>query len=345
MLDWLSSELAAMSNRRAAAPFALALSDKSVILKERVQGGYVTRAETSHDANDFEARMTSMRAMVAGRLGSVAPVDLLLPEELVFHRADTFPAEASADLRDAVWWRLDTMTRLKPEELCYDVALIDADAVTGFLELSVAVAQKQIVEEALGFARKWQFRPQRVSTQMAVEGFEIGPTFAQIEDISAATRSLRWAVGGLAAAALLLACVGVWRGVGERAALADAAEERRVQVEERLNEVRAVRDATIAFAQEAERPAEWRAGRPLALERLAALARSLPPSARADRIVIADGVLRIEGSAANADAVLAAVEVAPEFETARYAAAVASSTAGAVQVFAIEANIVQEQTP
>ena len=200
--------------------------------------------------------------------------------------------------------------------------------------------KKRIAQEAIDFAKKWGFDPQRVTSANEIEGFLEGPTFARVEDFRAATRSLRRTAGALTAAAVILLMIGVARGVLERSALADEAAARRAQAEEKLEAARSVRTASLELASKAERPVFARAERPLAMEWLGALARTLPPSAYAERVVVAGGVVRLEGVAENADAVLAAVEVAEEFETARYAAAPTASEAGVWKRFAIEATLV-----
>lgn len=339
MKKWLVSELQHMFGPQSEARFALDLTEEDVTLIERTPSGRKTIDTLKHAAEDFDDRIDEFRAHVEARHGGSAPVDLLLPDSLVMAREDTFPAEAKEDIREAVWWRLDTLTQFRPEELCFDVVLRREDADTGFLELGIVVAPKDMVEEAVDYARRWKFTPQRVTATSEHEFFETGPVFAVVEDIQEATGSLRWSAAALAAAAIVLAMIGVFRGVEERSALADAAEMRQVEAEEHLDEAASIRTAALAIADLALTPAERRARQPLAIEWLGALARTLPPSASASRVVVGDGVLRIEGAAENADAVLAAIETAPQFETARYAADV-TSYRGALQGFAIEANIV-----
>ena len=340
MFDWLRDEWKTMAAASRGAPFALDLSEEKVILRERRGAGWIARATVRHDAADFKERIAGMRNIAKLRLGGKAPVDLLLPSSLTLHRVDTFPAEAGADLREAVWWRLGSLTKLEPEELCFDVAKLSVDPDTGFLELGVAISQKEIAQEAIDFAKKWGFDPQRVTSSTEIEGFPDGPTFARVEDFRAETRSMRWTAATLSIAALLLVMAGVARGVLERTELADAAEARRIVAEQRLAEAQSVREQSLVLAEMAEKPVFARAERPLAMEWLGALARTLPPSAFAERVMVADGVVRLEGVAENADAVLAAVEVAPEFETARYAAALTSASDGGWQRFAIEAALV-----
>lgn len=340
MKDWFVSELRSMFGTHRGARFALDLSQEKVVLQERSADGWVMRGSASHDADDFEERITEMRAKATGGFGAKAPVDLLLPENLTLYKEDTFPAEGREDIREAAWWRLNVLTRLRPEELCFDVVRLETDADTGFVKLGVAIAQKDIVEEAVAFARQWKFDPQRVTASSEIETFPDGPTFASVEDHHAATRSLRRSAAVLAAAVIVLAVIGVMRGVSERVALADAAAEQRVEAELHYDDAQALRDASIAFAERAEAPALRRRSDPLTIEWLGALARVLPPNAYAHRILVADGKIRLEGVAQNADAVLAAVDVAPEFGGARYAAAVDTTADGALQRFAVEATLV-----
>lgn len=340
MLAWLKSELRQIAEAERRTRFALDMTETDVTLIERGPTGPVRRGTAVHGDADFDRRIAQLRAIVG--IGDKAPVDLLLPPSLVLYRIDTFPAEASSDLREAVWWRLDTLTRLKPEELVFDVAKRRTDPATGFIELGLAVAPKDMVAEAIDFARKWRFAPQRVTASEAIEDFPDGPHFASVENLKAATRSLRRTTVVLATAAVVLAMVGVSRAVTERTALADAAAAERSITERTMRQASAYRDAVLAYAEDASAAAERRAEKPLAVEWLGALARTLPPGASASRILVADGVIRIEGVAINPDAVLAAVETAADYGSARYAAALRPA-GGAAMRFAIEATIQRDK--
>lgn len=345
MKTWLASELREIFGPKREARFALDLTEDSVTLIERRKTGATPIGSVEHADEDIDDKIAELRAHVEAAYGDVAPVDLLLPDSVVGEYEDTFPAEdAKKDLREAVWWRLDTMTQFRPEDLFFDVVLRREDPETGYVELGVAVAPKDMVEEAIDYAKRWRFAPQRVTSSRALDFFADGPTFAIVDEIGDAAGSLRRSAAALAAAAAILAIIGVMRGVGEREALADAAETRLTQAETQLEEAAAIRAAALEIAELAQAPSERRARQPLAVERLGALAKILPPSASASRVVIGDGVVRIEGAAENPDAVLAAIETAPEFETARYAADVAPYRAS-LQTFAIEATVVDWEAP
>ena len=339
MKDWLFSELQSFAGERRSARYALDLTEERVTLVERTSTGSVEHRSLSHDDDAFDDHVEELRAIVARDYGDKAPVDLLLPNSLVIERTDTFPADARDDLREAVWWRLETLTKFRPEDLCFDVAFRREDEDTGFLELAIAVAPKDMVEEAVDYARRWNFDPQRVSSSAALEDFEDGPTFASVDQIGDVNIPLKRSALALLAAVVLLAAIGVGRGLSEREALVVDAEEARIEATERLRDVEEIRSSALNYAARAQAPADRRATKPLAVEWLGALARILPPSASATRVVVADGVIRIEGLAENADAVLAAIETADAFETARYAADVEPQGA-TLQRFAIEASII-----
>ncbi|MEL6318297.1 MAG: hypothetical protein AAFR16_11750, partial [Pseudomonadota bacterium] len=265
----------------------------------------------------------------------------LLPTALTLFRIDTFPGEARKNLREEAWWRLDALTPYAPEDLCYDVSLLGADQNTGFLEVHIAVAPREIVDEAIGYARGWGFTPRRVTSGEPAIGFPAGPEFLTVDDPASETRSLRRGAALATAAVLLFGVIGVTRGVIERQRLVEEALTRSEGAQETLGDTLQVRAAALDLANRAMTPSVLRETRPLAVDLLAALARAMPPKTLTERAVITENGLRIEGVSANADAVLSAVALAPEFRNGRYAAPVETlSVRGRkAERFVIEAEI------
>ena len=72
-----------------------------------------------------------------------------------------------------------------------DVTLLGAEPNTGFLEVPIAIAPKEVAEEAIRYARAWGFSPQRVTAPAPAEGFPRGPLFIQVAKRSSETRTLR----------------------------------------------------------------------------------------------------------------------------------------------------------
>lgn len=339
MLKWLAAELKATVEPDDSARFALDLSNQRVTLIEQRMGRIRELGAALHDSDDFHGDVEALRRMVARKRGAQAPVDLLLPEELTLFRIETFPAEARQNLRDEAWWRLDLITPYRPEELFYDVALLGVEPNTGFLEVHIAIAPREIAEEAIQYARAWGFQPQRVSAPGPAEGFPHGPVFVQAAQRGSETRTLRSSALVMATAALALAVIGVTRGVWERQALADALEAQQTAAESVLKEAQEARDATLSLAGRAIQPAMRRAEGRSALAWLDALAAALPTEAVTDRVMLGDGVLRLEGSATNADAVLAALATTDAFTLPRYAAPVTRGESERGHRFAIEASL------
>lgn len=338
MKSWLLSELQAAAAPPDQARFALDLSETEVALVDRTARGERARRTATLGAPGFDEAIGQLRRRVGGR----GEVDLLLPEPLTLFKIETFPGEARRNLREEAWWRLDSLTPYAPEDLCYDVALLGSDPNTGFLEVHIAVAPREIVDEAVRHAQAWGFTPRRITASAAAVGFPAGPEFLRATDRSAETRSLRKGAAALAAAAVLFGAIGLARGVFEREALAAEATQSRAAAEDALEARLKERGATLDLARRALTPSDLREARPLTVDLMSALAKALPPRTRTDRVLIADGGLRLEGVAENAAAVLSAVALAPEFEAARHAAPIRPVRAGGrrAERFAIEARIV-----
>lgn len=326
------------------ARFALDLSNQRVSLVERTSRGFRERASVRSSDADFEEQIQAMRRRVARGRGGEARVDLFLPEELTLARVETFPAEARRQLREEAWWRLDSLTPYRPEELCYDVALLGAEPTTGFLNVAIALAPRDIVDEAVAYAKAWGFAPQRV-TAAPLEGFPHGPLFFEVANAAAEIRPLRRAAAGLALAASLLVAIGVVRGVGAREALAEELETRQAEIEAQLADALAVREETLELAFLAVQPLSRRRSAYLTIEWLDAMTAALPPGALVEQIDVDGDHVRIVGVAAGADAVLSAVSTVPAIVDARLAAPVrASGVAGAPARFVIEARLRLRET-
>lgn len=339
MWSWLKAELNAVFRSGGQSRFALDLSEQKVSLFERTAGGARLRDAASHSADDFELQLERIRRRVAGR-GGEAPVDILLPQELTLARIETFPGEARRNLRDEAWWRLESITPYRPEELCYDVALLSVEPATGFLDVSIALAPRDIVEEAIDYARRWGFSPQRVSSAIPIAGFPQGPLFHQAADFLTETRSLRRGAIGLAAASLLLAVVGVTRGVAARDVQLQHVAQAAAAAQTELDEALKVRQDALDLAGRAMLPTLRRRHRAYAVDWLETLAVALPPETLIDRLTVASGSIRIEGAAANAEAVIAALNGSEGFADARLAAAPIPIKDGPRRLrFAIEARL------
>ena len=336
MKEWFLSELRSVAAPAEAARFAIDLSDQSVSLVERRMKGLRERGSVRYGAPDFSDRIDHMRS-IASRGRGEARVDIILPQELVLFRVETFPAEARGALRDEAWWRLDSITPFAPETLCYDVAQLNADAATGFLEVNIAVVPRDIVDEAISYARSWGFAPQRV-TSMPTDGYPQGPLLLQASDARLETRSLRRTARHLGVAAMLLLMVGVWRGVAERQGVAASLETAQQKAEQEMEAVERIKRTTLAFVDDALSPVRRRRIERPALEWLDAIAEALPPGAVAEKIVMNGQLVRVEGVTDKPEGVLSALEAAPAFTDVRYAAPL-KSVAGSRRRFAIEARL------
>lgn len=338
MKDWLISELRAIAAPQEAARYALSLSEERIVLLERTGEGDVPLAEARYGSESWESDLKALRRK-AGGARKPARVDLLLPPELTLARIDRFPGDARKNLREAVWWRLDTMSRHRPEDLCFDAAIVESDPATGFLQVNVAITTKDTVEEALTFANEHGFRAQRISAAAAFDGFPNGPLFHRAARNRSDTYSLRRTAAALAATCLLLALLGGSRALLERNAAASEVEDRRVAAETAFAEAAELRTDTLDLARRAATPAARRKNEPLLVDLVESLGRLLPPTSYAERVVMQGPTWRIEGVAANADAVLSALEVSDDFSTARYAAPPRPAPDGRGQIFVIEASL------
>ncbi len=341
MLDWLVSEVRDAFAQPDAARFALDLSSRRVALVERTRAGVATRGVADHNAPDFDERIRKLRRIVQRNPNAPARVDILLPAELTLYRIETFPDDALSDLRREAWWRLERWAPYRPEELCYDVAVLESDPRTGFVSVAAVVAPREIVEEAVAYVREWGFRPQRVSVAADFEGFPNGPVLFEPANPRRELRALRRRAAALAAIALLMGCLGAYRGVSERESEAAAAEARLAATRTELDAALRVRQATLTLADRSVKPLRARDMRYLAAEKLRAVAAALPEGATVEAVLLDGRLARVSGVAPNVAAAVEALERSPVFEAAREAetAGRAPADPAGARRFAIEARV------
>lgn len=342
MIDWLLSEIKDAIAPPEAARFALDFSFRQVTLVERTRSGVRIRGVADRAGPDFDNAIRRLRRIVARKETRPACVDLLLPLELTLYRIETFPEDAKTDLRREAWWRLERWAPYRAEELCYDVSILETDERTGFLSVAAAVTPREIVDEAVAYAREWGFRPQRVSVATDDDGFPEGPLFLLPGKSRQNMRALRSRALTLFTATMLLVCIGAYRGVIVRQAAADAAEMRLAQTTTELEAAMTVRRTTKELARRSIQPLEARESRYMAVEKMRALSAALPTYSAVYEVVLDGARLRVTGESDNVEAIVARLNQSPVFDAVVEAETAPSARPG-LRRFAVEARILDRK--
>jgi hypothetical protein len=238
------------SSLDAAEELALDLTSEAIRLAARAaDGAWTELGAVPLAAGDLRAALDGLRRRAEAH--GTMPVTLWLPpaqvlvRRYVLKRGDR-TAEALRRLAEDTGHRAETLTvALSPAE--------DGGLVT------VLGASRQTVAEAVDYARRWGFRPDRVSTRVEAERFDAaGPVFDIVEPARAAGSGARSAL--VAAAAAIAVGLAGWASYGlftasdpvpsvasapaatvhrgERAVLADAPMARRARQEATTSEAK-----------------------------------------------------------------------------------------------------------
>ncbi len=150
---WWGAELSALlpSELRA----RLLRGPEVLLLTVHAQGLRV-RSERTHDvlaAIPWAAGNDAQRADFARACAGIEPADrrliLLLPPESVLQRRLHLPQAAASDLRRVVGYEIDRQTPFKPEQVWYDVRVLEDDAPRGQISVELIVAPRTAIDPLL----------------------------------------------------------------------------------------------------------------------------------------------------------------------------------------------------
>jgi len=150
---WWGAELAALlpANLRA----RLLRGPEVLLLTVHAQGLRVRR-ERTHDvlaAIPWAAGLEAQRADFARACAGIDPADrrlvLLLPPDSVLQRRLHLPQAAASDPRRVVGYEIDRQTPFKPEQVWYDVRVLQNDSPRGQIAVELIVAPRSEVDPLL----------------------------------------------------------------------------------------------------------------------------------------------------------------------------------------------------
>lgn len=150
---WWGGELATLLPARLRASL---LRGPEVLLLSAHAGALRVRQERTGDslaqiARDLPAE--EQRAMFAHACRGIDPADrrlvLLLPPGCALRRRLNLPQAAAADLRRVVGYEIDRQTPFKPEQVWYDVRVLDADAPPGQLAVELIATPRAEIDPLL----------------------------------------------------------------------------------------------------------------------------------------------------------------------------------------------------
>jgi general secretion pathway protein L len=289
------------------------------------------------------ARQPAARAALAAlparlRRGGVT---VLLPVAAALRTEITLPLAAEANLAEVVGFELDRRTPFRSSEVYRSQRVLRRDTAGKRLAVELTVAPRGLVDEAVAAARGLGLAPDTVE----VAGDPPSGNLLPVEVRPLAARLPRLALGGLAAAAAVLALVAVLlplqRAHDKAAALAAALANTRRAAEESLKLQKEI-DAEIqegGFLEARKRQA------PSVSQVLYTLTHLLPNDTYLTELEIANGEVRLTGYAASASTVLGLVDQSGRFANAAFRSPVVQDQRVQREEFNIAAHLQPQGRP
>jgi general secretion pathway protein L len=320
-LRWWLGELAAL----VPAPLRTVLSGEAAVVAIAIEGGdanfwrLARGARTALGSVDLTTSAAAQRAAVAGFIrGRMrrAAIVLALPAERVLRKTLDLPLAAEGDLADLLRFELDRQTPFSPEQARYDYRVTARDRQTGRMQVEMAVAPREAVEQAMSLAAGWGLEPDFVTAG----GDEVSDrTF----DLSGRTPPNGFGgravlTGLLAVCVACLLAVAVALPLRWQAEAAAVAEQELAVARAAARETTDLREALGRRRQDQRFLFDRKLNKPMAVSMLANLTRLLPDDTYLFELRLQDGRMRVRGYAPSASPLLELFERHPRLGGARF---------------------------
>jgi general secretion pathway protein L len=282
---------------------------------------------------------TSVAAALRVASQSSGPIVLRLSPEEVVERTIQIPKGARDVIEPVLRNQMNRIVPWPQEDTRFGYTVTeDGPGGPDQIEVKVAATTRAILETALGEARALGVQPGLVDYAAADD-----PHVGTVLHALAADPRLRMArrlnagLAAILAACLLMGGAGayqLWRLGGENAALEARIATARKRIAEHDNQNvqhMAAREAAAALIQR-------KAVEPPVVRLIDALSRALPDNAYLTELEIQGATARMTGKSDEATALIAAIEAAPEYEDAGFAATTTRDADGGSESFTITAR-------
>lgn len=224
---------------------------------------------------------------------------LLLPSSFVLRRKLQLPQAAAADLRRVVGYEIDRQTPFKPEQVWYDVRVLDADAAPGQLAVELIAAPRAEIESLLGRLLGIGIVPDAVDVVEA--GGRIGANLLPPSQRPRRTHPRRRANLILAAICIVLAVAAMLQWLGNRQNALDAMQAQVDALRAQARQATGLREQLVNAAGASGFLALRKRATPSPLSLLADLTRRLPADTWLQRFSLdSTGLLTMQGESAKA---------------------------------------------
>ncbi len=281
------------------------------------------------------------RLLLAGNRVPLSRLTVALPPEHVLLRRLELPLMSDAYLRQAVELQIDRLSPFKTDAVRYDARVATRDVERGVAHVDAAIVPLIRIVPVEQRLRALGIEAVAVDVEGkdgALEGFDLRPAPTPEERSRRRTFNLFLAV---AAVAVWILAVVAWNDAGAREAEAwrariaelTPAAERSAAVRRRIEAM-----AAPVTAANAHEPTQM-------LDILAELTRVLPQTARVVDLRVGGKEIALSGLAANAPALIAALESSPRFRGVKFASPVVRKSDGTAERFDIVMALEEVRAP
>jgi general secretion pathway protein L len=271
-----------------------------------------------------------------------APLFLLLDYNLVLNRELKLPLAADSNLAQVLAFEMDRQTPFRASDVYFDWKVLERGGDSGQLRLEMFVAPKPTVDSAVDTVSALGYRLSGVD--IAAGGTTLGVNLLPA-DRRARRRNpkarLSYALGALAV--VLLALV-MTQSLYLRSHQIEELREAITGVQGEARQVMEIKKTIADTSEAAGFLARSRAATPLAIEVLADVTRLLPDDTYLDRLVISDSDVQMQGKSQNAQRLIELVNGSPILEDASFRGSTRLDARSGLEIFEVNATIVQAGT-
>ena len=328
---WWLAELAGMVPRRLKQvgrrdrrqTIVLVNPDETVVLQRAGDRASVVGSART-DRSDYLAELVRLLRRIQPRRQAVT---ICLGGALGLRKVITLPIAARDDLEQLLRFEMDRLTPFRAEEVYFAHRIVDTDASSRRMTVELAVAPRNIVDQALRTVQAADARVARVELGTPHAGDDREPLDLlprQPGDAGGDRRLIR----ALIVLALVLAVIAValplQRQRAKLATLTDQLAASRVEAEQS----HALREELDQLTQTGSFLVAEKERRPMTSEVLADLTRLMPDQAYLSQLMLQGGEVQLHGWAATASDLISLLDQSPLFRAPQFRSPVTQEEVG-----------------
>ena len=268
-----------------------------------------------------------------------APNFLLLDLDAVLHRELKLPLAAESNLKQVLQFEMDRQTPFKASDVYYDWKILGRDGDSGQLRLTLYVAPRPEVDEAVKSARARGLALTGVDIvdDKSALGLNLLPFEQRARSVNRKSRLNYF----LAASAVILLALVMTQSLYLRSHQVSELEAAIANVRGEARSVTDIKQQIVDVSEAAGFLALRRAESPLSVEVLNDITRILPDDTYLDRLVINKDSVQMQGKSQNAQRLIELANESALFDDAAFRGSTRLDARSGLEIFEVNAQIVQ----